>query len=128
MRVGEPVVPDLALAAVGLGLGLWVGALFTLAHRDPVLLAVGLVAVAALLGGLRLGSTRRVPAIGGAVGIVVAIGVLAQRGPGGSIVVQNDTVGWVWQLGAVLVAAVVLAWPRIARAGSAQPSEDTMDS
>jgi hypothetical protein len=116
------LVPRFLLGVIGLLVGTAIGALFTLAHRDPVLLAVGLAAIGCLLAGLRLLSPGRGPAIAGAVGVIIAIAVLGLRGPGGSIVIQDDPSGWIWQLGAVAVAAVVVAWPRIARpAGAARP-------
>lgn len=117
------MVPDLVLAAVGLVVGAWVGAVFTLAHRSVPLLVVGLLAVACLVAGMRMLSERRLPAIAATVGVLAAIGLLATRGPGGSVVVQDDALGWAWQLGVVLLAAVALAWPRITPA-----REDTMDA
>ena len=108
-------VPGFVLGIFGLLAGAAIGALFTLAHRDILLLVVGLVAIACLLAGLRLLSLGRGPAIAAAVGVIGAIAVLGLRGPGGSIVIQYDLLGWVLQLGAVAVAAIVVAWPRIAR-------------
>lgn len=126
------MVPGVVLGVLGLLLGAAISALFTLAHRDPVLLGVGLAAIGCLLAGLRLLSPGRGPAVAGAVGVIIAIAVLGLRGPGGSIVIQDDPLGWIWQLGAVAVAAVVVAWPRVARSRpasppNAQPGAVTMD-
>ncbi len=118
-----PLGPDLVFAALGLFIGGSIGALFTLAHRSVPMLVIGLVAVACLIGGMRLLSLRRLPAIASTIGVVTAIAVLGLRGPGGSIVIQDDVLGWTWQLGAVAIAAVALAWPRITRV-----REDTMES
>ena len=115
MQERGSLVPGFVLGILGLLVGTAISALFTLAHRDVVLLVVGLVAIGCLLAGLRLLAPSRGPAVAGAVGVILAIAVLGLRGPGGSIVIQDDLSGWVWQLGAVAVAAVVVAWPRVAR-------------
>jgi uncharacterized membrane protein YccC len=117
-----PLGPDLVFAALGLVIGAGIGALFTLAHRSVPLLVIGLVAIGCLIAGMRLLSLRRLPAVAATVGVVAAIAVLGLRGPGGSVVIQDDALGWTWQLGAVAIAAVALAWPRITRV-----REDTME-
>ena len=110
-----PLGPDLVFAVLGLVIGGWIGALFTLAHRSVPMLIIGLVAIGCLIAGMRVLSLRRLPAIAATVGVVTAIAILGLRGPGGSIVIQDDVLGWIWQLGAVAIAAVALAWPRISR-------------
>mgnify|MGYP003379900142 CR=1 FL=1 len=119
MRDRGPLLPDVLLSVLGLLIGLGAGALFTLAHRSVVLLAVGLLAIGCLLAGLRLLSARRLPAIVATVGALGAIALLGLRGPGGSVVIQADALGWAWQIGAVAVAAVALAWPRAGTFGAA---------
>ena len=109
------VLTALVLGVLALIFGAGIGALFTLAHRDILLLIIGFATIACFLAGLRLVSPGRGPAIAATVGIIAAVAVLGLRGPGGSIVIQDDLLGWVWQLGAVAIAAVAVAWPRFSK-------------
>lgn len=107
-------------------LGVCAGALLTVIHQASVSigdvpvpwgLIAALVISAALLAGLRLVyETRIMPGIATA-GFLGAQALLAFGTPGGSVIVPDNAVGVVWTIGSVLIAAVVLAWPRIARAG-----------
>lgn len=108
-------------AGLSLLLGLGVGALGTVTHQAhislaaldlPVGVVLALVVVTAQLGGLRLVFGSRVPALLAAVGVMVAIMVFGQVGPGGSVLIPANGDGYVWSYGAPLIAAIILAWPR----------------
>ena len=107
--------------ALALLSGAIVGTLFTVAHRAtfevlgvalPIGFVLGLIAVAALVAGLRLLAPDRLPAIGAAVGVVGAIMVLAAQGDSGSVLVTGEPVGIAWLTLPSTIAAVAIAWPR----------------
>lgn len=111
--------------AFALILGAFAGLALTVAHQS--VLRVGEVTVpwgviaalalsAALLAGLRLVYVTRLVAGAAAIGLLGVITVLSLSG-GGSVIVPDNDAGRVWTIGVVLVAAVVLAWPRIERRG-----------
>jgi N-acetyl-1-D-myo-inositol-2-amino-2-deoxy-alpha-D-glucopyranoside deacetylase len=112
--------------AVGLALGLVIGALLTVAHLATVVIAevavpLGLVAgvliVAALLTGLRLALDSRAVVAATAAGLLAAIGVLSVRSSGGSTLVPQTASGYVWAIAPTLIAVVVLAWRRVPTRG-----------
>jgi hypothetical protein len=98
-------------------LGLVVGAVGTVMHRVVVtdhLLPAGIVV--ALLAVLAAGTLARAWAgyaglVGYAIGWVAAVQVLASRGPGGDLLVPNQTVGLAWVYGGMLVVAIVAFLP-----------------
>ena len=94
-----------------------VGVITTFTHRQlpPIGLIAGLLIVGALVAGFRLVFDSRIVAGAAAFGIVVAIAVLALPGAGGSVVVADGPLGYVWVAGPPIIALVVLAWPRIRR-------------
>lgn len=131
MMDGTPRTPaadrdgwTVASLAIATGMGVLVGAfvagLATFTHRQwripigalrpPLGLLVGLVLVVLVVAGLRL-AFARVVALGGAVGAMAAIALLAIPGAGGTAVVVGDAIGWTWMLAPAAVCAVVLAWP-----------------
>jgi len=98
------------------------GVLGTLAHQSttnigPVSIPIGLifalVAVSALLVGLRLVLGNRTVALLAATGLLITIFVLSLRGAGGSVLVPAGLTGTLWTVVPALVAALVLAWPKI---------------
>lgn len=99
-------------------LGLVVGAVGTVMHRVVVtdhLLPVGIVValLAVLSGGvLARAWTSWGGVVGYGIGWVVAVQVLASKGPGGDLLVPNQTVGLVWVYGgmAVIAIAAFLPW------------------
>ena len=125
----EPVAeerPDLATRVVSGVLsvltGAVVGAITTVAHQGtitvggavlPVGLTVSLAAVLLLLLGLRLVMVDRFVAFCTAMGLLGAIGLLALRSTGGSVLVPANGLGVVWTFAPALIALVVIAWPRV---------------
>ncbi len=100
---------------LALGVGALVGLLGTMAHQfaPPWGIGLALLASTALLAGLRLVQRRRLVALAAAIGVVAAIAMLTLPGAGGSVLVPDNVLGYVWTFTPVLVAAIVLAWPRI---------------
>ncbi|AMB60453.1 hypothetical protein AWU67_09215 [Microterricola viridarii] len=107
-------------------LGFLVGALFaamgTVAHQStaeifgitvPWGLLLGLVGFTALLVGLRLVLHDRVTVLFTALGALVTIFVLSLRSTGGSVLIPEGALGLAWTMGPVIIAAIVLAWPRL---------------
>ncbi|TDW30897.1 hypothetical protein [Cryobacterium psychrophilum] len=98
------------------------GVLGTLAHQStvhvgtmvvPLGLILALVAVTALLVGLRLVLGGRTVVLFCATGLLVTIFLLSLRGQGGSVLVPAGLTGTLWTVVPALVATFVLAWPRI---------------
>jgi hypothetical protein len=76
-------------------------------------IVVAVAAVGCLLIGVRLVAVDRVPVVSAAVGVIVPIAVLSQPSFGGSVLIENDVLGWVWMAGAALTALVIVAWPKL---------------
>ena len=101
--------------------GIAVGAILTVVHQSTVVvgslavpwgLIAALVVATALLAGLRIVYETRVVAGFAAAGLLLAEGVLSLGTPSGTVLVANNFAGVVWTIGSVLIAALVLAWPR----------------
>jgi N-acetyl-1-D-myo-inositol-2-amino-2-deoxy-alpha-D-glucopyranoside deacetylase len=91
--------------------GVIVGVIGTVNHQ--VTASVAPLAIAAvLLVGLRLAFDTRLVAGSAAIGLLLAVGVLALTGPGGSVLVLADDPGLVWAYGPAILVVLVLAWPR----------------
>ena len=100
--------------AVGaLVLGTVVGAVGTVVHRayQPwgMVGALVLVLSAAVTARAWSGWVTWVAFLGG---LFLAVQVLAQQGPGGDVLVPAGTLGWVWAIGSLAVAAAVGLLPR----------------
>jgi len=100
--------------------GLLVGTITTFTHRQSVTwgvpvpwgLIVGCLIVVALVLGFRLVFASRLVGAASGLGVVAATAVLALPGAGGSVVVVDDPIGYLWAFGPLVLCAVVLAWPR----------------
>lgn len=107
------------LTAVILGIvGLVFGMLGTVVHSAtigtwqlPWGIVVALLALACLLAGIRLLSDGRLYTACAALGGLIAIAVLSQRSFGGSVLIMNSVLGWIWMAGAVVIALLAVAWP-----------------
>lgn len=104
----------LALALIALAVGAMVGVITTFTHRQlpPWGLIAGLAIIAALLIGVRLAFPGRLIVAAAAVGVVGAVVVLSLQSTGGSVLVADDLLGWLWVLGPAAIAAVAIVWPR----------------
>ncbi|AGW41898.1 hypothetical protein O159_18750 [Leifsonia xyli subsp. cynodontis DSM 46306] len=104
-------------------LGAIVGGVGTVVHpialewgvSIPLGLIGSLLAVAALLAGLRFLGHSRVPAALAAAGTLGTILLFAQQSPGGSVLVPDDALGQSWLVAPFLIVAVALAWPDLSR-------------
>jgi len=118
----------MAARILNLVLLLCVGAVFgmigTVAHQSTVEIMtialpwgiiVALIAVTSLLAGVRLVTEDRLPALACAIGVLAAVGLLSLKSTGGSVLVPDNALGKVWIVAPVVIAAVVIAWPRIIR-------------
>lgn len=115
-RVGALVVATL--------LGAFTGVTLTAAHQAttaigslvvPWGIITAVVVTAAILAGMRLVFETRIVAGCAAVGLLGASALLAGQTSGGSVLVPANAAGYTWTYAPVLIAAVVLAWPRITR-------------
>lgn len=122
--------PDRSLASriaalvLAAAIGLLVGAILTVAHQatvevGPLLVPWGIAAAvlitAALLTGLRIVFATRAVAAAATAGIMGASALLSLRSGGGSILVPDNPTGYVWTFAPVVIAALVLGWPRAVR-------------
>ena len=116
LGVGATIIASVFAAIIGVGVGL----ITTFTHRllPPVGLIAGLLIVGALVAGFRLVFDSRIVAGAAALGVLVAIAVLALPGAGGSVVVSNSVLGYIWVLGTPLIAATVVVWPGFRRRAS----------
>ena len=95
-------------------LGVLAGAVGTVMHRSerPWGLVVCLALVLAAAVAVRAASDWR-GSLALLVGLFGAVQVLSGRGPGGDVLVPADgPIGWVWTLGALVVALGVTLAPR----------------
>ena len=104
----------LALASLG-GAVLGLMGSFTHQSLQPWGVAIALITVALYLSGLRVWAGDRGPASLAAAGIAAVSGFLAMPDAGGSVVIPANFAGYTWTLGVVLIALLVLAWPRVQR-------------
>ncbi|PWC08645.1 hypothetical protein DF223_03640 [Mycetocola zhujimingii] len=107
---------------MGFVVGAVFGAVGTVQHQTtlalgsfsfPLGLILSLVGVLALLIGLRLLIGDRLVVLLAAVGVVGVIALLSVQSPGGSVLIPQGLAGLVWTIGPVLIATVVVAWPRL---------------
>jgi hypothetical protein len=107
-------------------LSLLVGAIYgtvgTVAHQNvirigeaalPVGLVLALVGALGLLIGFRLLFQDRIAVLFAAIGMVGMIALFSVASVGGSILIPQGATGLVWTVVPVLVATVVVAWPRM---------------
>lgn len=106
-------------------LGTWlvaliVGAVYglagTIAHAFtfgwfPLGLVLAIIGCAALLAAVRLLTGDRWAALATGVGMVMATFVFSGRGPGGSVIVPQSTLGTVWTYAVPILVVVAVAWP-----------------
>jgi N-acetyl-1-D-myo-inositol-2-amino-2-deoxy-alpha-D-glucopyranoside deacetylase len=81
------------------------------ANYQAVWALVPLGISALFLSGLRLLFATRVVAGFAAAGLIAAVWMLAQTGPGGSVLIPANTPGYTWAYGVMVISLLVLAWP-----------------
>jgi len=109
------------------------GIIFTISHQASIEIATvrlpwgiiaAIVLTSALLAGLRLVfGTRIVPGFA-AGGLLLAAGILALPSPGGSILVPDSVVGYVWSFSPALIAAIVLGLPGLRPSLRPEPASE----
>ena len=112
-------IAALLLATV---LGAFAGATLTVVHQATVTLGalvvpwgiiVALLITAAMLLGMRLVFQTRWVAAGATLGLLAVSAALAMQSLGGSVLVPANPAGYTWTFGPVLIAGIVLSWPRL---------------
>jgi N-acetyl-1-D-myo-inositol-2-amino-2-deoxy-alpha-D-glucopyranoside deacetylase len=114
-RIDRAAVLTIVLASVfALTIGVAVGFVTTFTHRQyvPWGLGAGLVVVLALVAGFRLVFDSRIIAGAAGLGVLAAIARLTLPGAGGSVLVFDDPIGYIWAIAPALLAAAAVAWPR----------------
>lgn len=113
-KVAKPGSRHLVSAiAGGLILGLVVGVMGTMVHRQwlPWMLIAALIV--SLSAALWMRSWRGIAAAGPyAAGWMVAVQVLSLPGPGGNVLITAQPSGYLWTLGGSLLVLLVLVLPR----------------
>ena len=110
LGIGATVLSSIFAALVGAVVG--VVTTFTHDQLRPLGLIAGLLIVAALVAGFRLVFESRIVAGAGALGVVVASGVLTLPGAGGVVLTLGSVVGVIWAIGPAILSAGVLLVPR----------------
>jgi N-acetyl-1-D-myo-inositol-2-amino-2-deoxy-alpha-D-glucopyranoside deacetylase len=94
------------------------GAIGTVAHQDgagrfPYGVILALALVAALMIGFRTVFETRLVGLVTSIGLTVMNLLLSQTSSGGSILVPGNAIGYIWIGGSILIAGIVLAWPKL---------------
>jgi predicted aconitase with swiveling domain len=118
--------PTVAMRLITTLVALIAGALFavlgTTAHQTtvqigsvsaPIGLVLALIASGTLLVGLRLVIRDRLVVLAAAIGLLVTVFLLSLRSTGGSVLIPQGALGLIWTITPALIAALVIAWPRI---------------
>ena len=77
----------------------------------PLGIVLGIVGCGALLAAVRLLTADRWAALAAGLGMMGTTLVFSGRGPGGSVIVPETTLGSVWTLALPILVAIVVAWP-----------------
>ena len=120
-----------ALASLfALVIGVAVGFITTFTHRGlpPLGLIAGLAIVVALVLGFRLVFASRIIGAAAAVGAVGATALLMLPGAGGTVLVLDDPIGYIWAIGPTVLATVALLWPNPVARREARASRSRMDA
>jgi hypothetical protein len=99
----------------------------------PLGLILAVIGTAALLIAFRALTGDRWTSLGGGVGVVAAMLVFSQVGPGGSAIVAAATpeTEWIpltWTFAVPLIAALVVAWPDLSRLRPVDATEAAPDA
>jgi N-acetyl-1-D-myo-inositol-2-amino-2-deoxy-alpha-D-glucopyranoside deacetylase len=119
-----------AVASVfAFAIGVAVGFVTTFTYRQlpPIGLIAGLAVIVALVTGFRLVFHSRVIAAAAAIGAVGAGALLMLPGAGGTALVVEDPLGYIWAAGPILLSAVAVAWPHARRRPDAASGRSRME-
>ena len=107
--------------------GAILGAVGTIAHQSTITLAgvpvpwgitVALLAYTCLLIGLRLLNPGRAQSLAAALGTIAMTFIFSLKGVGGSVLIPDNLLGKVWVVAPIVIAAIVIAWPRLPQRGA----------
>jgi hypothetical protein len=107
--------------------GAILGAVGTIAHQSTITLAgvpvpwgitVALLAYTCLLIGLRMLNPGRAQALAAALGTIAMTFIFSLKGVGGSVLIPDNLLGKVWVVAPIVIAAIVIAWPRLPQRGA----------
>jgi hypothetical protein len=77
----------------------------------PLGLVLAVIGSAALLAAVRLLTSDRWAALATGLGMILVTIVFSGRGPGGSVIVPESTLGTVWTIALPILVALVVFWP-----------------
>jgi N-acetyl-1-D-myo-inositol-2-amino-2-deoxy-alpha-D-glucopyranoside deacetylase len=112
------VLATVLASIFGIIIGAAVGLVTTFTHHQfaPWGLVAGLAVIAALLAGFRLVFDSRIIAAAAALGVLLATAALVLiPGAGGTALVVDDAIGWIWAIAPTVIAVVIVSWPRHAQ-------------
>ena len=114
---------------VAFAVGVVYGLAGTIAHSYtlgwfPLGLVLAIIGCGALLAAVRLLTLDRWAALATGLGMVGATLVFSGRGPGGSVIVPQTTLGTVWTFALPILVAIAVAWPDTAAARVAPSREN----
>ncbi|WGD38363.1 hypothetical protein [Lysinibacter sp. HNR] len=107
--------------------GFFYGSLGSVQHQVNITLGeidLPLGLCVALLGYIAIVSLFRLlyPGIGRVLqfcaGALLALALYSTQSAGGTVLIPNNTYGWIWLVGTVLISAIALLWPRSHRVES----------
>lgn len=119
---GTPLSTRLTGAALSLLVGAIYGTVGTVAHQNvvtvggidlPVGLTLAVLGSLALLLGFRLLFDDRLAVLCAAIGLVGMIALFSLASAGGSILIPQGLIGLFWSVAPVLIATIIVAWPRL---------------
>lgn len=81
----------------------------------PFGIIVSLVGCAAILVAIRVIAHDRIAVVAAALGMLAALVLFSQVGPGGSIIVPDSPLAMVWSIGLTAVVVLIVAWPDMSK-------------
>jgi hypothetical protein len=132
--LGARPASRLPVIVLALAVGAIYGTVGTVAHQNvvrigdselPVGLVLALIGALGLLVGFRLLFHDRVAVLFAAIGMVGMIALFSVASAGGSVLIPQGVVGLIWTVVPVLVATIVVAWPRMPSRASTATAGNT---
>ncbi|MFC4223356.1 hypothetical protein [Lysinibacter cavernae] len=131
-----PLGVRLFMGLVTVMLGVLLGILTTVQHQvttviGEVRLPTGVVLGLVAFGSVALLSRMLNPGIARAVqlcaGVMIAVALFSSVSLGGSVLIPNNPVGWVWLIGTLVVSACAVLWPRRRERTRQEPQGDKLE-